>query len=245
MEKVMKAITPPILWAALRAVKRPRLYPNWEAVSAAAATYDDQALNAFRKARADMGHESDVTRTPLPMLLDGIKGPACVVDYGGAFGDIGRAIVRLYPQTHCTVVETAGVVSMANAGGQVTFCSEMPDACDVFFSSGTLQYLAEPYDVARRAFGVAKHSVAFWRNNFADQETFMVHKSRLYENGTGPVPNGYADCAISYPCRTLQEARLCDVADRAGFRLAFRALDSSGHMSTTAYGANLVFMRRR
>lgn len=231
MKHVLKAATPPIVWSALKAMKRPAVYPTWEAASAAAGNYDDEALNDFRLARSNLsratGFEPDVTSTPLPLLLEGIKRRASIVDYGGAFGDLGRAIVRRYPLTNYTVVETGGVVSKAGDQGPISFANAPPTTCDIFFTSGTLQFLAAPYDVAALAFETAKHSVAFWRNNFSERETFTVHRARLYENGSGPIPGGYHDNLFSYPYRTIQEARLLEMATNAGFQLTSRSPDGS------------------
>lgn len=240
MKTILKAVTPPVVWSALKAASRRQTFPSWEAACAAAGTYDDKDLNRFRKARACV---ADATATPLPMLLCGLKDGAVVTDYGGAFGDMGRAVTALFPSVSYKVVETEGVVSIAEDVGPVTFHRDIPAACDVFFSSGTLQCLRAPYDVVAHAFETARGSVAFWRNNFSERETFMVHKARLFENGTGPIPSGYIDYKVSYPCRTIQEVGILEIAERAGFRLAFRALDDSGIMDASSYGANLVFSR--
>lgn len=247
MKHVLKAATPPVIWSALKAIKRPTVYSTWEAASAAAGTYDDDELNDFRLARSNLsratGFEPDVTSTPLPLLLEAIKGPASVVDYGGAFGDLGRAIVRRYPQTIYTVVETGSVVAKADKG-PISFASTPPRSCDIFFTSGTLQCLPTPYDVAALAFETAERYVAFWRNNFSEQEAFMIRRWSLYENGSGPIPGGYNDNSFSCPCRTIQEARLLDMAQDAGFQLTFRSPDNSGTSTPDCYGANLMFSRR-
>jgi putative methyltransferase (TIGR04325 family) len=245
MKQVLKAATPPVVWSALKVLKRPQSFPSWEAARAAAGTYDDAALNLFRKSRSAQGGLPDVTATPLPMLLDSLKGRATVTDYGGAFGDLGRAVCVMFPDAAYNVVETKGVVSIAETSNSVTFHRDIPKPCDVFFTSETLQFLTSPYDVLRRGLESATRYAALWRNNFAETETFLVRRSRLFENGSGPIPAGFDNAVLSCPCRTIQEARVFDIAKACGFRLLSRCEDVSGTLTESSYGANLVFARSK
>lgn len=57
------------------------------------------------------------------------------------------------------------------------------------------------------------------RNCFSNRKAFSVQSSRLFDNGAGPIPEGFEDVNIRYPHQTISEASLTAIAGRMGFDL--------------------------
>lgn len=164
-----------------------------------------------------------------------------ITDFGGATGDLGSDFLAAYPAARYTVVENPTLAALMLGRSPVNFATKAPAQCDIFYSSGTLQYLGDPMAVLAQGFSSARISVALARNSFSDAERFYVQKSRLFDNGGGPIPTGYTDQIISYPHRTLIEANVLRMAEKHGFR-CIAALDENKTFPRS-YGKQLVFLR--
>jgi hypothetical protein len=97
----------------------------------------------------------------------------------------------------------------------------------------------------RQGFTSARRAVVLVRNCFSQHERFSVQRSRLFDNGAGPVPAGWRDAEIIYPHRTVVEAEVIQVAEAAGFSLRSRLEEHSGAILPNSYGCQLVFWRRQ
>ncbi len=246
LKSLIRDLTPPLLWRAIQSLKgRYRTYPDWAAASAAAGTYDDELLNRFRAARAQTAPPTPLEDNALLWLVRILPGPLSIVDFGGATGGVGLALRAYAPDTRFTVVETPALVALMPGGQGIAFTSQMPADCDVFFTSGTLQYMPDPYDILERGFAGARRAVVLKRNYFSERPIFRVHHSRLFENGAGPIPPGYTDMIASYPLAALRESRVREIAARHGFKLFARVPDEDGVVipQEGAYGVQLVFLR--
>jgi hypothetical protein len=127
----------------------------------------------------------------------------------------------------------------------VNFENTVPPVCDIFFSSGTLQFLEHPMEVLASGFASAQHAVVLARNSFCDEELFRVQRTRLFMNGSGPVPPGYVDANVTYPHRTINEGTVKELAGQHGFRCVTRIEEDSGVLPYLGkvYGKQLVFTR--
>jgi putative methyltransferase (TIGR04325 family) len=244
---LVRDLTPPVLWRAIQSLKgRYKTYPSWDAAAAAAGTYDDGTLNRFRAERAKDAPLSPLLDNALLWLVRILPGPLAIVDFGGATGGLGLALREHAPGLRFTVVETPTLVALMPNGADITFATAIPPQCDVFYTSGTLQYLPDPYEILDQGFASARQAVVLKRNNFAERPIYRVHHSRLFENGSGPVPGGYRDTVASYPSASVRESRIHEIAARHGFVLFARTSENDGVVipEEGVYGAQLVFLRK-
>jgi putative methyltransferase (TIGR04325 family) len=247
LKAFVRDLTPPALWRVIQSSKgRYKMYPSRDAAAAAAGNYDDNILNRFRAARAKTAPPTPLQDNALIWLVRILPGPLSVVDFGGATGGVGLALREHAPDLKFTVVETPALVALMQETGDIAFTTSMPATCDVFYSSGTLQYVPDPYAVLEQAFAAARQAVVLKRNYFSERPIIRVHHSRLFENGAGPIPDGYQDVIASYPSATVQETRVHEIAARHGFVLFTRAPEFDGVTipDEGAYGAQLVFLRK-
>jgi putative methyltransferase (TIGR04325 family) len=240
----LKGLVPPIAHVLLRGGKR---YPTWEEARTAAASYDNEALNAFKVARSAQRHVDGSLLTASVLQLTALalkKSDVAVTDFGGATGDLGRDFLASWPGASYTVVETPALVAMMQAHGAVRFEPSIPQTCDVFFSSGTLQYVDRPMEVLAEGFASARHAVVLVRNTFCDEAQYYVQRSKLFENGYGPIPQGFRNTTVRYPLQTTNEGSVHALADRYGFHCVAR-LDEAVDLQhpVQVYGKQLVFMK--
>jgi putative methyltransferase (TIGR04325 family) len=250
---ILRDITPPILWNAMKAmVTRPLVeYPSREAAMAAAGTYSDTLVNEFRVAREDINrnrnYDVEILHLPLIWMVKTLGGVASITDFGGATGEIGRALRNAFPSVQYTVVENPTMVAlMTPKDPSITFDTSLPNECDIFFTSSTLQYLPDPYGMLDQGLRSARYAALLARNSFSESPIFRVQRSRLFENGRGTIPPGFQNIEISYPHQTIQEKRVLEIADRAGFMLVSRNLRNDGIFPhrNLVYGAELAFLRK-
>jgi putative methyltransferase (TIGR04325 family) len=213
---------------------------SWADAAARARGYDDAGLCRFLVARAALGRADGIClRASVLGLVAKVIGrdDLVVTDFGGGTGGLRQDFLRAYPRSTYTVVEQSALVALMGDG----FTTAMPPACDVFYSSGTLQYLEDPLAVLAAGAASARLAVVLRKNNFADREMFDIQFSRLFDHGSGPVPESFVDSEITYPRRTLVESEVMAVVEGAGFR-CIASLDEApvagGH-----HGRQLVFLR--
>jgi putative methyltransferase (TIGR04325 family) len=247
LKAFVRDLTPPALWRVIQSAKgRYKTFPSREAAALAAGNYDDSILNRFRAERAKTAPPTPLQDNALIWLVRILPGPLSVVDFGGATGGLGLALREHVPDLKFTIVETPALVALMQETDGVVFTTSMPATCDVFYSSGTLQYVPDPYAVVEHAFAAARHAVVLKRNYFSERPIIRIHYSRLFENGAGPIPDGYQDVIVSYPCVTVQESHVNEIATRHGFMLFARTPEFDGVTipDEGAYGAQLVFLRK-
>lgn len=251
IKRLIKAVIPqPVISAAYQWHMRERRYRSWDRAAAAAPEYADQDLTAFRieRSRQILGQEPSYVQPPAELLgvMDSVRGR--FVDFGGATGEMCSVLQRRFPLWSFTVVETRAIAEAARGlRPAISYSGDMPEEFDVFYSSGTLQYLDEPEQLWRQALSrTAKHAYLA-RNSFSDRKIFSVQYSRLFDNGAGPIPPGYRNVRTRYPRQTLSESVITGIADEMGFELVSRIADRNSGVTGTrssVYGADLLFRRR-
>lgn len=214
----------------------------------AAGSYSDDLVNEFRVKRASGPNEpTPYSAGLLELTIEalGLRTPV-VTDFGGATGVLARDIVAMFPGTTYRIVENTKLVSLLQSSPSVTFTTQIPEACDIFYSSSAICYVAEPDKVISKAFETARYAVVFVRNSFCATKLFRVQRSSLFSNGSGPVPDGYRNVRISYPHQTISEDSILNQADEFGFRCVARLEEHSGVLPYRGlvYGRQLVFIKR-
>lgn len=246
LRKFAKAVEPPVL-----AEHRlgGRLYATWEAAKAAAGGYESELLNRFKVARV-AGYEPEalsLEATLLGLVARTLGNPDLVVtDLGGGAGELGDAFLATFREATYVVVENPALVKMLGGDRSVQFTTEMPPSCDIFFSSGTLQYLDDPSSAIDGAFSTARKAVVLARTSFSDEELFRVQRSRLYWHGRGPVPPGFSNVPITLPHRTVREQLVHQAAERHGFDCVATIAETDGVLPyrEKVYSRQIAFVRR-
>jgi putative methyltransferase (TIGR04325 family) len=252
LKYVLIRLMPPILWDSVARfrVRSQKTYKTWEAAAASAGAYEDDLINRFRVERAELNRKSggfmSLEGNPLSWVIALLPaGRLSVTDFGGATGEYGEALQRLRSEIEYTVTENPTLVTLCANNLSIRFTTKIPSECDAFFTSSTLQYLADPYGALAAGFQSAKRAVILVRNNFSERETFYVQQSLLFSNGSGLIPDGFSNRTITYPIRTISESRVCSIAADNCFRMIMRIPENSEVLlhEDHVYGAQLVFLK--
>jgi putative methyltransferase (TIGR04325 family) len=220
-------------------------YASWDEAVANSAKYSDADLTLFKIKRGEdrIVDGSLLAESPLKYIT--IEDGCTITDFGGSIGDVGLEVLAVYPQVNYVVVENETMVEMMRGRNAVQFTTSIPDECDIFYTSGTLQYVSDPMGAFEAGVKSARRAVVLARNSFCKNEIFRVQKSPLFDNGRGPLPNGFTNRVISYPHRTINEDAVRAIAEKHGFKCQEGQEASSGVLrhNDEVYGVDLVFTR--
>jgi putative methyltransferase (TIGR04325 family) len=143
--------------------------------------------------------------------------PIRVLDFGGACGTLYFVTRALLPGriAEWTVVETPAMVAAATdlADGALAFTTEFPPETDLVWSSGTLQSVPDPASAMAGMLAIDAPLVCLTRLDWGKGE-ITIQRSRLSENGPGPLPARVADAWIEYPRTALVRRELREQLER-------------------------------
>lgn len=166
--------------------------------------------------------------------------PIRVLDFGGACGAhyfMARALLGERRRLSWNVIETPAMAREARQldNQELRFFDALDEAVrqlggiDVLFSSCTLHYVPNPYEMLRRLVGCgAKHLVlARLSVTTGPRERFVAQESALSKNGPGPLPAGFEDAVCKYPFTLLVRQKVEAIVTER-YRLTMEMPDPSG-----------------
>jgi putative methyltransferase (TIGR04325 family) len=151
--------------------------------------------------------------------LSSRNGKCKVLDFGGACGAEYFLIKSLLNiDFYWTVVETPEMIKQAKelATYHLKFTTRLPKNVDLVYSSGALQYLNEPYTMLEKLVKLRPKYI-FLKRLVVGEEKDYIQKSRLKDNGPGPLPKGFRDRNIYYPAKILSKEKILSIFK--GFRI--------------------------
>jgi putative methyltransferase (TIGR04325 family) len=136
--------------------------------------------------------------------------PVRVLDFCGAAGahyKLARHILPASISLDWLVVETPEMVAQASSvfsSGELRFStsSDMQGA-DLLHLSGVLQYLADPMGTLAVLLATRPRQILISRMSLGNDEV-TIQRSRLKDNGPGPLPSGVKDREVRYPHTSLR-----------------------------------------
>jgi putative methyltransferase (TIGR04325 family) len=167
-----------------------------------------------------------------------------ILDFGGGFGEGAMYITNLIKKNiPYSVVETNKLVQLAKYKNLKfsVFYDSFDLAVknfkpDIFFSSGTLQYLEKPYEIIKRIFSTRFKYIALTRNQFSKDEKVFNQISLLSENGAGKHLLSYKNRFIFYPVTNLNKNKIISISKNK-YKKIFESTNSG-------YNADLIFKHR-
>lgn len=237
VKSIIKSATPPWLYQVTKhLLQQPsKVYASFEeAKCACKRTYADQALTQYRidKAKLNLANlkvEDFVMGLELVIIaiLRSKSAKPSIVDFGGALGEQAYILKQLIDKPFdYQVIEHPTLVSKVNNDSffnYATFSDTLPEACDIFFTSGTLQSIANPFEVMEKAFRIANESVILTRNCFSERPLNRVHTTLIHENGPGHLqPNVALNQIIDYPHQAISYDKLKKMAQQSHWKVALK-----------------------
>ena len=185
--------------------------------------------------RENLGSMQGAERTMLSVLLAERltkSKPLRVLDFGGACGFHYMAADLINMPLHWAVVETPAMAQKASelSSESLQFFSNIPDAInwcgdiDLMFSSGALQSVDDPDTILRQLVSLRAPMMAWSRLAMTDGHPFReTQKSRLADNGPGPLPSQFKDQEVCYSRTYLSETYFTSAHN--GYELILRSGD--------------------
>jgi putative methyltransferase (TIGR04325 family) len=180
-----------------------------------------------------------------------------VIDFGGACGAhyfLAKMVFGRRFDLRWHVVETPGIVLRAREleDGTLKFYDRLTEArselghVDLIFSSSALQYVPEPYAFMEELAKCGADNIYLTKIGLSALpiDLISIQKSRLSENGPGPLPKGITDREIRYPVTFPQKQKLESIIKRdyaiqilfeeykGAYRAGRHAIDMFGYYCT-------------
>jgi putative methyltransferase (TIGR04325 family) len=241
---------------------RHRLYANW-ADAVQGASYENSDLTAYRYAKAKRFFENrQYERVTTPGFnylrlcttwLSAAGRPVEIVDFGGAFGEEGLALVcdpQFRDKVRYTVCESRAVCERASTLDYpkiLTFTDDLSSItkCDLFYSSAAFPYIEDVPAILAAAITLRPRLVVLARNCFSERELIRVQASPLFHNGpdVGEIP-GFANSTVYYPHHTQDLAATMRQLEGGGYRLLAQFSEDSGVYTygNEVFGRDLIFI---
>lgn len=194
-------------------------------------SYANNDLNNFRLQRFKLNYENLHT-IPQPsfkflieiisLYLSNHKTFPKILDLGGGFGDGFLYLRNIFNDTDIaySVVEQNEVVELSKNidfkcafNHKIDFFNSIDlalkkNSYDLLFSSGTLQYLKNPYVILDKLNFTNVKMIGLTRNSFRKNAKYFSQMSYLFSNGTGSVPQNFKNHILLYPHTTIEEEKL-------------------------------------
>jgi putative methyltransferase (TIGR04325 family) len=178
-----------------------------------------------------------------------------VLDYGGGAGYHFRVADIAFGGTvnlNWAVVETHSMAQLAQkelSQPNLTFLSDLTLAkqllgnIDLVFTSGTLHCTDDPLARLRDLLSLNPSKLFITRTCFNDSSStkVFIQKSRLSQNGPGPLPEGFKDRDIFYPNVIVPISDIRTLIEESGYSIRFQIVEDrgvckSGSSSFNMYG---------
>ncbi len=163
-----------------------------------------------------------------------------VLDFGGGAGNHHSIAKLLLPSSislRWAIVETNIMVSAANSirvDGLEFYDSPMRVAddfgeIDVLILSSSLQYCESPYATLEALLKLKPHRVFITRTPLSHQNDphIVLQESMLADNGPGPMPAGFNNRKVTYPCVFEAVSKIETLILSSGYQIKYRLIEES------------------
>lgn len=219
--------------------------------------YRFQKLNNFLKENGNLLNNPGMTNLLFSInyyLKNFDEECPALIDFGGACGESLLILEKIFGKeitSKSYIIESPQQVKESrnwNYSSRLNFSYDIKNILEnknlsIFFSSGTIQYLEDPFKMVSQ---VAKSSIkvaSFTRNNFALNNKIYIQKSYLSENGTGKHIKEFEDIPMYYPNRSILKKELIDIFIKNNFKIIVDSEENNGVFGKENYGGDLIFAK--
>jgi len=145
-----------------------------------------------------------------------------VVDFGGACGESLIFLSSIFGEEifkNSWIIESPSHVEISKRydfSKNINFSSDLEGVLknhkiDIFFSSGSIQYIKDPYKLLKIVGQNKIPIICLTRNNFSLNPSAFIQLSKLSDNGTGFHLDNYKDRTILYPATSISEKKVEEI----------------------------------
>jgi len=177
-----------------------------------------------------------------------------LINFGGACGESIFLLCKIFEdqifRTTCVCESAQHVRESSNWDyvSKINISDNLEKALatpiDIFFTSGTIQYLPNPYEPLDTVAKAGVPIVALTRNNFSLNPTIVAQRSMLSANGTGSHLAEYGNFELYYPNSSIDKQKLIKTFLDHGYSLILDTTGTaSGVYGATSFSGDLVFVK--
>ena len=156
--------------------------------------------------------------------------PPEFIDFGGACGETLILLSKIFSSEiykKSWIIESPQMVKESKSWEfvkRIKYSSNLKEIIhnnniDIFFTSGCIQCLKNPYEIISQVAESNIPIVALTRNNFSSKKEIRAQMSYLSENGIGPHLTEYENKAIYYPITSIKKSRVIDLFLKNGYSI--------------------------
>ena len=205
-------------------------------------SYANKDLNNYRLQRFKLNFENlhTIPQPSFKTLIESVsfylnhyKTFPKILDLGGGYGDGFLYLRNIFKDTdiNYSIIEQKEVVELSknidfkcksnhniNFYNSINLALEKNDY-DLLFSSGTIQYLENPYNILDRINSTNLKMIGLTRNSFSKNTKYISQMSDLSSNAAGIVPQNFKNHILVYPHTTIEEEKLLNTLKK--FKISF------------------------
>ncbi len=177
-----------------------------------------------------------------------------IIDFGGGVGISIFALKLLFGDlifSKSWIIESKGMVEESSKwefASKLQYASEMKSVInankiDIFFSSGTIQYLEEPLEPIEVISDLGIPIVILITNNFSNNPEILVQKSTLFKNGMMIKTNNFKNKTIYYPNTQLKKEKIIKIFIDKGYYSILDLPVVRGSYGRSSYGSEMIFIK--
>ena len=176
-----------------------------------------------------------------------------ILDFGGMFAENKLYLEKLYNlNITYDVVETKNICDLAKTFNHCSFYDDIDKAFsnvnekyDLIFSSGTIQYFENPYEIVKKIFSKQVRYIVFTRTNLSDDEGNYSAVSFLSGHGSSEGHIKYKvknnKKIVIVPNTQMKEKKILEIAINNGYRLLRSFNGLTGNYGENSYTKDLIF----
>ena len=177
-----------------------------------------------------------------------------ILDFGGGCGEsifLSKQIFGKEVISKSWIIESPQTVKESklwNFSKNLKFDSDIfnvlkNNTFDIFFTSGTIQYLEDPLLILKTIAKSQIPLVALTRNNFSKKKKIYSQESYLSANGVGVHLKKYGNPKVFFPNSSLDKEEIIKLFFDNGYQMIIDNYALSGKYGDDNYGGDLVFFK--
>ena len=172
-----------------------------------------------------------------------------ILDVGGVFGEnkIFLDFLFQFNEIIYDVVELQNKVKLTKDLKHSKFYDNIEDGLkndyDLVFSSGTLQYFKNPYEILDKILESKKKYIAFTRGNYhPTDELYIAQVSKIIHNGPGEgwINKNYSNKIIFFPNTAISYEKFKKLILKKNYEIVRETQGIEGNVGTNTFTKNIL-----
>ena len=184
-----------------------------------------------------------------------------ILDLGGGYGEAFLYLRNIFKfsDINYTIIEQNEIVNLSKSvdykcqsNHKINFYNSLDSALkqndyDLLFSSGTIQYLNNPYQILKKINETSLKALAFTRSSFSNKTKYfsqMTYLQLLFNSHNDELeiaPKNFNNRVILYPYTVIEEEKLINAL--GNFKISFTNSNNEPGLFKDSYSKDILLIR--